>query len=162
MHRHCDLVQIANRSNMANSFGSGFIQTDNHRLYKTPTYFVQQLYATHAGVYPVKSEGGSGDGLDLSATLTANKGKVVLFAVNASLKNVTRKLDLSAFGSAGQSVKNWVVADRENAGEPDVANSFADPERVASRPGTYEAQEPRFKYVFPALSITALEWVVQR
>ncbi|MGH7139799.1 MAG: carbohydrate binding domain-containing protein, partial [Pirellulales bacterium] len=38
LHRHCDLVEIANRSNLINSFCSGIIQTDNHRLYKTPTY----------------------------------------------------------------------------------------------------------------------------
>src|SRR5207248_3106533 len=37
LHRHADLVDIANRSNLTNSFCSGIIQTDNHRLYKTPT-----------------------------------------------------------------------------------------------------------------------------
>ena len=46
MQRHADLVTIANRSNLINSFCSGIIQTDNHRLYKTPTYYAQQLYAT--------------------------------------------------------------------------------------------------------------------
>ena len=54
IHRHCDLVAIANRSNLINSFCSGFIQTDNHRLYKTPTYYAQQLYATLAGDRPLK------------------------------------------------------------------------------------------------------------
>src|SRR5207247_2211884 len=48
LHRECDLVEIANRSNLINSFCSGIIQTDNHRLYKTPTYYAQQLYATLA------------------------------------------------------------------------------------------------------------------
>ena len=43
MHRQCDVVEIANRSNLTNSFCSGIIQTDNHRLYKTPTYYAQQL-----------------------------------------------------------------------------------------------------------------------
>src|SRR6202171_2496522 len=49
LHRHADLVDIANRSNLINSFCSGIIQTDNTRLYKTPTYYAQQLYATRAG-----------------------------------------------------------------------------------------------------------------
>ncbi len=52
IHRHCDLVTIACRSNLINSFCSGCIQTDNHRLYKTPTYYAQQLYATLAGDRP--------------------------------------------------------------------------------------------------------------
>ena len=56
IHRHCDLVQIACRSNLINSFCSGCIQTDNHRLYKTPTYYAQQLYATLAGDQPLKIE----------------------------------------------------------------------------------------------------------
>ena len=56
IHRHCDLVAIANRSNLVNSFCSGFIQTDNHRLYKTPTYYAQKLYATMAGDRPLRIE----------------------------------------------------------------------------------------------------------
>src|SRR4030042_558201 len=38
LHRYADLVEIANRSNLTNSFCSGIIQTNNFRLYKTPTY----------------------------------------------------------------------------------------------------------------------------
>src|SRR5262249_56134441 len=45
IHRHADLVQIANRSNLTNSFCSGIIQTPNHRFYKTPTYYPHQLHA---------------------------------------------------------------------------------------------------------------------
>ena len=51
-----DFVDIANRSNLTNSFCSGIIQTDNHRLYKTPTYYAQQLYATLAGNRPLVIE----------------------------------------------------------------------------------------------------------
>src|SRR5262249_53705316 len=39
LHRHSDLIAIACRSNLTNSFCSGCIQTDNHRLYKTPVYY---------------------------------------------------------------------------------------------------------------------------
>src|SRR5205085_11656511 len=49
LHRHGDLVTIANRSNLTNSFCSGIIQTDRHRLYKTPTYHAQRLYTKLAG-----------------------------------------------------------------------------------------------------------------
>jgi alpha-N-arabinofuranosidase len=56
LHRNCDLVEIANRSNLINSLGSGIIQADNHYLYKTPTYYAQQLYATKAGNRILKIE----------------------------------------------------------------------------------------------------------
>ena len=161
LHRHCDMVEIANRSNLINSFCSGFIQTDRYRLYKTPTYYAQQLYAVHAGAHPLRVEGVIGGGLDLSATVSADKEKVILFVVNSSLNNVARELDFSAFGKAGQEVRTGTVADREQAGEPDVANSFGDPERVATRPGTFKASSPKFECVFPALSLTVLEWKVQ-
>ena len=39
MHRHCDTIEIANRSNLADSFCSGIIQTNNRSLFKTPTYY---------------------------------------------------------------------------------------------------------------------------
>ena len=54
MHRHCDLIEIANRSNLADSFCSGIIQTNGTGLFKTPTYYAQQLYATYAGSQPLR------------------------------------------------------------------------------------------------------------
>ena len=54
MHRHCDMIEIANRSNLTDSFCSGIIQTNNHALFKTPTYYAQQLYAEHAGKTPLR------------------------------------------------------------------------------------------------------------
>jgi alpha-L-arabinofuranosidase len=127
---------------------------------------VQQLYAAHAsGGKPLKIEstaGKRGEETDLSAVLSADQNKVILFAVNATSDDVKKELDLSAFGNKGQDLKIWVVADRDHAGATDAANSFADPERVISRPGTYAVQSPRFEYAFPPLSLTVMEWVVQK
>ncbi len=160
LHRHCDLVEIANRSNLINSFGSGIIQTDNHRLYKTPTYYAQLLYATLAGERPLRIEStdSSTAGLDLSATLRAKDDELILFAVNPTLADITRPLDLSAFGSRGQSAPVWTLADRDHAGEPDVRNSFGDPDRIRARRALFRARESRFNYRFPALSLTVLQW----
>jgi alpha-N-arabinofuranosidase len=160
LHRHCDLVEIANRSNLTNSFCSGIIQTDNHRLYLTPTYYAQQLYATRAGVRPLKivAELPPNVGLDLSATMNRQGDAVVLFAVNDSLTDIKRPVDFSAFGAAGQDVATWTLADKKHAGEPDVTNSFAEPERIAPAEGKFKAAGPRFEYQFPALSVTVLEW----
>ncbi len=160
LHRHCDIVEIANRSNLTNSFCSGIIQTDNHRLYKTPTYYAQQLYATLAGTQPLKVDSPlpSNVAPDLSATLSADGKTLTLFAVNASLNDVTRPLDLTAFGDAAQEVEVWTLGDRKKAGEPDVTNSFGDPERVAPTPLRFKATVGQFDYRFPALSLTVLRW----
>src|SRR6185295_14584748 len=160
LHRHCDLAEIANRSNLINSFGSGILQTDNHRLYKTPTYYAQQLYATRAGTRPLQIDSAipSNVGLDLSATLSTTGGEVVLFAINSSLTDISRPLDFSAFGSQGQKLDVWALVDRDHAGEPDAANSFGDPERIAVRASEFPASGPQFAYRFPKLSITVLKW----
>jgi alpha-N-arabinofuranosidase len=164
LHRYADLVEIANRSNLTNSFCSGIIQTDNHRLYLTPTYYAQQLYATRAGNRPLKiaSAVPANVAPDLSATLTAGGDRVVLFAVNDTLEDVTRPLDFSAFGGGGQEAAVWTLADRQGAGEPDVVNSFAEPRRVAPAASTFRAPAARFSYRFPALSLTVLEWRVKQ
>jgi alpha-N-arabinofuranosidase len=162
LHRNCDLVEIANRSNLINSFCSGIIQTDNHRLYKTPTYYAQQLYATLGGDRPLRID--SPPSLrqkpDVSATLSADGKVVTLFAVNMELSDVTRPVDLTAFGEAGQEVEVWTLEDRNKAGEPDVSNSFADPERVATAVKRFSAGSAKFDYRFPALSLTVLRWKV--
>ncbi len=115
LHRQGDFVQIACRSNLVNSFCSGCIQTDNHRLYKTPTYHAQKLYATLAGDWPLRIDGPLPAQVvpDLSATLTAKEDAILLFAVNDSLQAVSRPLDFSAFGSKGQELEIWTDCGRE-------------------------------------------------
>jgi len=163
LHRHGDIVDIANRSNLTNSFCSGIIQTDNHRLYKTPTYYAQQLYATQAGTRALKIESKiAADVLpDFSATLTAKGDAVVLFAVNRSLQDVTRPLDFSAFGDKGRTMDVFTLADRRHAGEPDVTNGFAEPERVAVLATKVAEANARFSFRFPALSLTVLRWPIR-
>jgi alpha-N-arabinofuranosidase len=163
LHRHADLVTIANRSNLTNSFCSGIIQTDRHRLYKTPTYHAQRLYATLAGTraLAVESPLAAAVAPDVSATLSAPGDVLTLFAVNASTRDVTRPLDLSAFGDGGQEATVWTLADTRRAGEPDVANSFAAPDRVVPVAAKFRAATARFEYRFPALSLTVIQWRVQ-
>jgi alpha-L-arabinofuranosidase len=160
MHRHGDLVAIANRSNLTNSFCSGIIQTDNHRFYETPTYYAQQLYSTLAGAKALKIESPlpANIGPDVSATLSESGDQLTIFAVNQSLHEVVRTLDLSAFGDGPHKVDRWVLTDVKNAGEPDVSNSFAEPERVVPVELSLSRSNPKFEVRFPALSLTVLRW----
>lgn len=162
LHRNCDLVAIANRSNLINSFCSGCIQVDNHRLYLTPTYHAQRLFATMAGDRPLRIDTPlpADSAPDISTTLTADGSAVVLLAVNQGLQAVVRPLDLAAFGRGGQDVEVWTLADTRQAGEPDATNSFAEPDRIAPRRSSVRAEGPRFEYRFPPLSLTVLRWRV--
>jgi alpha-N-arabinofuranosidase len=162
LHRDADLVDLANRSNLCNSFCSGCIQTDNHRLYKTPAYYAQKLYATLAGTRPLRVEPGwaAGQTPDLGATLSADGKELTLFAVNPTRTETARALDLSAFGKDGQELTVWTLADRQAAGEPDVANSFGDPVRVVPVRSTRRVASARFEYRFPPLSLTVIRWRV--
>ncbi len=164
LHRHCDAVEIANRSNLTNSFCSGIIQTDNHRLYKTPTYYAQQLYATLAGNRPLKIDSTLSPQFkpDVSATLSADGKTVTLFAINSGLTDITRPIDLTAFGNSRQEVEVWTLADRKKAGEPDVTNSFEEPERITAVSSRLAAASGKFDFRFPALSLSVLRWKVKQ
>ena len=167
IHRHCDLVALACRSNLTNSFCSGCIQTDNHRLYKTPVYYAQQLYATLAGDRPLKIESPlpPQTGPDLSATLSPRGDAVILFAVNDSQEAISRPLDFSAFAPSGESthqaVEVWTLGrhpERGRAGRH--ATASASPSESCRRRSTFTPASARFDYRFPPLSLTVLKWAV--
>lgn len=160
MHRHCDLIEIANRSNLADSFCSGVIQTDNSNLFKTPTYYAQQLYAEHAGRFPLKTQGGGEQGdptLDVSATISADEKRVAVFAVNPTVEVQERTIDLAAAAPPDGDVAVWTLADTAKAGERDAANSWREPDRIRTLPGKASLVNGRVVYGFPALSLTVLE-----
>ena len=141
LHRNSDLVEIANRSNLTNSFCSGIIQTDRFRLFKTPTYYMQMLYSTLGGTIPLKlSSSMPADQFpDISATLSADGRSLTVFAINNTGRDIQRQLDLSAF-KLSRAAESWLLADSRHAGEPDAANSFDEPERIVPRKGSEVVQ----------------------
>lgn len=162
MHRYANLVEISNRSNLINSFCSGIIQTDNHRLYKTPTFYAQQLYATYAGNRPLKLEStvAAHTAPDVSATLSEDGKVVALFAINSQANEISRPIDLSDFGKRGQEMTVWTLADRLQAHEADATNSFADPDRISLVESKFTAASPQIHYKFTGYSLTLLLWRV--
>jgi alpha-L-arabinofuranosidase len=161
MHRNCDIVQIANRSNLTNSFCSGILQTDRSRLYLTPEYYSQMLYSNLAGAKPLTIEPPAPlkAGLDVSATESENGDSITLFCVNGAPDYVAKTLDLSALGGSWKSAaKLWTLADTKSAGEPDVINDFNFPNRVDVARGKVAVNGPHFAYRFPPLSLTVLRF----
>jgi alpha-N-arabinofuranosidase len=161
MHRHCDMIEIANRSNLTDSFCSGIIQTNNSSLFKTPTYYAEQLYATHAGQYPLKVgvDGGADDdeALDISATLSEDEKRVVIFAVNPLLESRKRSIDFSTFGPLIDQCNVWTVADTAKANQRDAANSWREPQSIRTEAATTTLVGSTIPYDFPALSLTVIE-----
>ncbi len=162
LHRQADLVAIANRSNLANSFCSGIIQTNRASMFLTPTYYAQSLYANCAGTRPLKIESALPADLspDLSATLSEDGRWLTLFAVNQKLNEVPRTIDLSEFINTTGEADVWTLGDTKLADEPDVFNSFLEPKRIVPVKSTFKASLPKFNYTFPPLTLTVLRWRV--
>jgi alpha-L-arabinofuranosidase len=161
MHRHCDMIEIANRSNLTDSFCSGIIQTNGTGLFKTPTYYAQQLYATHAGSRPVKIRTGAGfpsdPQLDISATLSADGHTIALFAVNPTTETESRTLDFAGPAPLDRKVQVWTLADTLASGERDAANDWRHPDRIRTQPGETVLNVATLAYRFPPLSLTVLK-----
>jgi len=160
MHRHCDSIELAIRSNLADSFCSGIIQTDAAGLFKTPTYYAQQLYATHAGQYPLKLAWDplpQGDApLDASATRTADGRRVSIFVVNQTVQPRKQTIHLAALDPQADEVGVWTLADTLHAGERDAANSWHEPERIRTVSSRATLTRGKLAYQFPPLSLTVL------
>ncbi|MHB8638125.1 MAG: alpha-L-arabinofuranosidase C-terminal domain-containing protein [Fimbriimonadaceae bacterium] len=161
MHRNCDIVEIANRSNLTNSFCSGILQTDNRRLYLTPTYYAQMLYSNLAGAKPLQIEPPAPlkAGLDVSATVSDDGATLTLFCVNDSADTVHKILDFSSLGGTWLPLaKRWVLGDTLGSDEPDVANSFDHPTRVDIKRGRVAFQGDSIARSFAPLTLTVLRF----
>jgi len=154
-HRHADLVKIACRSNMANSYCSGIIQTDNHRLYGTPAWHVAKLYAEHGGVHPlvVDTPAALLD-LDVSANLSADGRSLSLIVVNPQGRPVTKAVTVAAFAHVDPTATVWTIADADQARDPEATNGFDRPDRIAARTTTLTGVDKKFFYAFPPYSVT--------
>ena len=88
MCRYANVVEMACRSNMTNSYCSGIIGTTPAGLIKRPSYYVMKLYADHTKTIPVQV-GKLPQGLDLMACTDEKREKLCVFAVNLRREPVT-------------------------------------------------------------------------
>jgi alpha-L-arabinofuranosidase len=165
MHRYSGLVEIAIRSNLSDSFGSGIIQPGLGWLYRSPTYHSQALYQRAAGSFALEVDRSTTLAPhlrepDLSATLSAD-GKILrIYAVNSTSEIRRTRINLSGVGDVRDG-QIFVLADRDRAGDSEAMNSHDDPDRVAVSVGKAMVRGGRFEYAFEPFTVTLLELVVR-
>jgi alpha-L-arabinofuranosidase len=150
--RHSDKAELACRSNMANSLGSGIIETSPAGLLKRPSFYVMRLYAPHAKPVPWQVPS-SVEGLDVFVCGSADRKTAVLFAVNSRSEPVACTLTFDAWDTAARLVGAEAVCDTLDAREPDVMNHWDAPDRVRTIPLSWT----NATVILPALSAAALE-----
>lgn len=150
--RRCDIADIACRSNMTNSLGSGVIETRPSGLLKRPSYYAMKLYAEHAKPVPLDVTGAP-EGVDVMACRSEDGKSVCLFAVNTRREPVEMRPGLEEFGAGFAPRRAETVCDTRDARQPDLSNHWTAPDRVRTVP---LAVTPAGA-TLPALSVTAME-----
>ncbi len=154
--RYSNIVDIACRSNMTNSLGSGMIATLPSGLLKRPSYHVMKLYADHRKPIPVTVENAP-EGVDVMACVSEDGESLCIFAVNTRSEPVELPLDLSEFGVGFRPIGGEVVGDALSAGQPDLMNHWTAPDRVKA----VDLPESDSQIILPALSVSAIECLAQ-
>ena len=149
--RHSNIVEIACRSNMTNSFCSGIIGTRPGDVLKRPSYHVMKLYADHALPIPLAT-GPPPAGLDIVACADEPRQTVCVFVINTRTEPVSLSLDLAELASGFAPLSATTVHDTRDMRQPDVMNHWATPHRVES----VDLKFSGTAFTLPALSATAI------
>ena len=162
MHRNAGLVEIAIRSNLVDSFGSGVIQTGPGWIYLAPTYYAQQFYQRAAGSWPLRinrptAQPWPDQALDLSATISDDGKTLRIYAVNTVATPTATVLRLEGFPSRIASASQTVLKDREDTGTAEVMNSRDDALRITPQAGALDVPGTEFPVTFAPSSLTLLE-----
>jgi alpha-L-arabinofuranosidase len=112
---------------------------DNLRMFKSVSYYVQQLYAMNKGTNvlqltmnkkPVAGQPGQ-DGLFASSVWDANTGEVIIKVVNTSDK--TQPISIQLQGMKGERTAQTITLSHSGM---DDENTLDNPEKIIPRPGT--------------------------
>lgn len=161
MQRYSSLVEIAIRSNLSDSFGSGVIQPGPGWLYLAPTYYSQGLYQKAAGSFPLRIHRSEDVPShlrepDLSASISPEGTLLRIYAVNStpSARGVRFHLKVGDAVGAGHV---FTLGDRMRARDSEVMNTRDDPARVSVVTTSLAARGSQLDYSFEPFTVTLLE-----
>jgi alpha-L-arabinofuranosidase len=167
LQRNADLVEIAIRSNLIDSFGSGVLLTGPGWMYESPTYYAEQLYQRAAGSLPVMAERDSPlawalQEPDISAALTPDQRTLRIYAVNSTPSPLMAPVALTG-GRRAAGADLFVLKDSEATPDSEAMNSPADPRRIRvhERKDAGIAGE-RFRLSFEPYSVSLAEIHLER
>jgi alpha-L-arabinofuranosidase len=161
LQRDADVVEIANRSNFADSFGSGFIVTGPGWIYRSPAYYAQKLYARAAGSYPLSVSRSTSDDWpsqqpDISASLSADGSRLRIYSVNATTQKLNIRFQLRGLRAASGG-DLYTLEDHEHGRTPEVMNSRDDAERVSLNHSPASVHGEAFDFASEPLTVTLIE-----
>jgi alpha-N-arabinofuranosidase len=167
LHRYSDLVEIGNRSNLTDSFGSGILQPGPGWLYLTPTYYSQSLYQRAAGSFPLQIQrsnrlNGYLAEPDLDATLTQDGGTLRLYAVNSTACDRAVRFKLDRRLGVIRSGEKFVLRDTAERPKSEAMNTRDAPHRVAVASEPVSAFGRDIELTAKPFSITLLELKLDR
>jgi alpha-L-arabinofuranosidase len=158
LERNGDVVQMASYAPLfANAeawqWKPDLIWVDSLRVFGTPNYYVQKLFANNPGnvTVPVKVNADGASTFFVSVTRDYDSGDTILKVVNAANKMVVANLNFTG----AQTISSRATA-ITICGNLTDENSFAEPEKIYPAKSTVDVPGPEFEYVFPASSLTVL------
>lgn len=166
--RSGDLVQMTAVSDMVNGWSGGIIQASRHSVFVTPTYLVNQLYASHLGRERLSStlegpafdstlEGKAIPTVDAVVTRSPDGRKIFIKAVNTDPQDaITTKVSLT-----GVSISRNAKIETLNGDSLTTSNDFSHPGSVHVSAIQIEAGQS-FTVTLPEHSVSVITLGVAR
>jgi alpha-L-arabinofuranosidase len=160
LERNGDVVHLASYAPMLAKEGHtqwnpDMIYFNNTTVYRTPNYFVQQLFSVNQGDRYfsdiISTENKQDSTLAFSCVRDNKSGDVIIKLVNCSKTEKNLKIDLSAFKGIGTKATLTQLT-----GDANAKNSFESPSNVS--PSNSELNAPkRFSYSTQPMSLTIIK-----
>jgi alpha-L-arabinofuranosidase len=159
LERNGDVVHMASYAPLfahedAWQWRPDLIWANNLSSYGTPNYYVQKLFANHAGdrTVPLRLDVPATAKLYASATVDTRARETILKIVNGDATPASLRLDFDGAYRVGSQASVFILT----SGSPLDENSLADPGKVAPKETRWKVPGPRFNYTFPAHSLTVM------
>jgi alpha-N-arabinofuranosidase len=159
MERNAEVVRMASYAPLFGheagwQWRPNLIWVDNLRIYGTPNYYVQQLFARNRGdvVLPVKLTAAPQQRLFASATRDEARGEVIVKVVNGEVAPAEVQLNLSGWGKASAKARVIVLTGASRQEE----NTFTAPKRISPKESALKISTEKFTHTFPPNSLTVL------
>ena len=164
LERNADVVRMASYAPLFSNLEAwqwtpDLIWVDSLRVYATPNYYVQQLFARNRGdlVLPTQVQGVAESGTQIrrlycSASRDEATGEVIVKVVTPTDVPTKAQLNLQGVAGVEPEAKVTVLA----SGDLDDVNSMPEPRKIAPVESKFSTVAPAFTYEFPAHAMTVL------